>query len=202
MNIDNMHDALNLLDDDLIEGVARLRNEKMQTMQKQRNKMWMSMVSVAACICIVAVSMYATDGFGLMVRKGGVMGGEQSAGTAFEQEGELTGNEDGTEELKGATESPSVLVEIISWGENGFTGTVTGIVDTEKYPVGTTVSIQFHEDICIEVSGGDKTTSQNDIPDSEDFSVGSVVRVQFDKSDLEANEVILYAETITRSETE
>lgn len=34
MNIENIHDALNLLDDDMIEAVEQLRNEKSQSINK------------------------------------------------------------------------------------------------------------------------------------------------------------------------
>lgn len=65
MNIENMHDALNHLDDDMIEAVDKLRNEKTQIKKLHRKSTWIRWVSIAACLCLV-VSVYATDGFGLL----------------------------------------------------------------------------------------------------------------------------------------
>lgn len=198
MNIDHIHDALNLLDDDLIETVEKLRNEKTHIIKMNRKNTWIRWVSIAACLCLVVVSVYVTNGFGLMSYKGA------SNNSAKEETASETYDNDDMEEIAGIgqIENPSVLVEIVSWGENGFTGTVTGIVDTEKYPVGTTVTVKFNDDIHIKVSSENGTTYKGYIPDSTDFSVGSIVCVQFDKSDSETNEVILYAETITFSDSE
>lgn len=225
MNIDNIHDALNLLDDDLIETVDKLRNEKTHILKMNRKNTWIHWVSIAACLCLVVVSVYVTNGFGLMAYKGASNDSakEETASETYDNDGmeEVAGigqndmEEDGTDGTSSDSENESdvlssnelietlsVLVEIVSWGENGFTGTVTGIVDTEKYPVGTTVTVKFNDDIHIKVSTENGTTYMEYIPDSTDFPEGSVVCVQFDKSDSETNEVILYAETITFSDSE
>ena len=59
MNIDNLHDALNLLDDDLIEEVDGLRSErKLQT--KKRSRKWVARwISLAAAFVLFVVSAYA-----------------------------------------------------------------------------------------------------------------------------------------------
>ena len=210
MNIENIHDALNLLDDDMIEAVEQLRNEKSQSINKYKKGTWIRWVAMAACLCLVVGSYYLTDGFGLLSHKGAnsdSLKGESSNGTPDYGEGEATGtvtendSEDGTDvtddmsskKESSLSEKPSVLVEILAWNENGFTGIITGIVDTEKYPVGEKVSVKFSQSI----------------PDKKAFPEGSTVRVQFDKSEIiehpymEAQEeikIILYAEKITLDE--
>lgn len=232
MNIDNIHDALNLLDDDMIEAVDKLRNEKTQIIKMHRKNTWIRWVSIAACMCLVLVSVYATNGSWLMSYKGAsndMAKGESASGTIdMENEtvndgmqeiagiGEDETEEDGTDvtdEMSNGSEN-SVLVEIVSWDENGFTGTVTGIVDTEKYPVGTIVTVKFNDDIHIKVSTENGATYKEYIPDSTDFPVGSIVCVQFDKQEtvehssngtdnnMSKEEYVLYAETITLSDSE
>lgn len=242
MNIDNIHDALNLLDDDMIEAVDKLRNEKTQIIKMHRKNTWIRWVSIAACICLVLVSVYVTNGFGLMSYKGASndMAKEETLSGTSTMENESVNDDDSikevggveqneaeedgtdvTDEMSGGSENknelietPSVLVEIVSWGENGFTGTVTGIVDTEKYPVGTTVTVKFNDDIHIKVSTENGTTCKEYIPDSTDFPVGSIVCVQFDKQEtvehssngtdnnMSKEEYVLYAETITLSDSD
>lgn len=47
MNIENIHDALNLLDDEMIETVDKLRKEKTQIIKMRRKKKWIRWVSIA-----------------------------------------------------------------------------------------------------------------------------------------------------------
>lgn len=199
MNIDNIHDALNLLDDDMVETVDKLRNEKAQIIKMHRKNIWVRWVSVAACLCIVAVSVYVTDGFGLMLFKAESNDAAQmeveSESVSMENKSDITDDSEGansTETNKdyitgeSTVEVPSVLVEIVSWQENGFVGTIAGIVDTEKYAVGTTVTVKFKETV-----------------DSTDFPEGSVVCVQFSAEETETDaEIILYVEQISLEETE
>lgn len=216
MNIENIHDALNLLDDDMLEAVDKLRNEKTQITKLHRKNMWVRWGAVAACLCIVAVSVYVTDGFGLMSFKDADSNSaqievESDSTTAENESKEVAGEsspvevETDTDQItdKSTVEMPSVLVEIVSWQENGFIGTIAGIVDTEKYAVGTTVTVKFEDTASIKVSSENGTQYEEHIPDSTDFPEGSVVCVQFSAGETESNtEIILYAEQISLEETE
>ena len=62
MNIENIHDALNLLDDEMINVVGQLRGEKSKDIENKRKNTWIRWVSIAACLCLV-VSAYATNRF-------------------------------------------------------------------------------------------------------------------------------------------
>lgn len=54
MNVHNLHDALNQIDDELIEEVDKLR-----TKPKRNKRVWQRLLAVAACLCIVTVSVLA-----------------------------------------------------------------------------------------------------------------------------------------------
>lgn len=69
MNIENIHDALNLLDDEMIETVDKLRNEKTQIIKMRTKKTWMRWGTIAACLCLVA-SVYVINRLGLLQNKG------------------------------------------------------------------------------------------------------------------------------------
>lgn len=69
MNIENIHDALNLLDDEMIETVDKLRNEKTQIIKMRTKKTWMRWGTLVACLCLVA-SVYAINRLGLLQNKG------------------------------------------------------------------------------------------------------------------------------------
>ena len=69
MNIENIHDALNLLDDEMIETVDKLRNEKTQIIKMRTKKTWMRWGTLVACLCLVA-SIYAINRLGLLQNKG------------------------------------------------------------------------------------------------------------------------------------
>lgn len=53
MNQDNIHDALNMLDDELINEVSKLRDIK-----RKRKTMSMRLGAIAACLCLFVVSVY------------------------------------------------------------------------------------------------------------------------------------------------
>ncbi len=56
MNANNLHDALNQLDDNLIEEVDKLRAKP-----KSRGRLWQRGLAAAACLCIIALSVLAVN---------------------------------------------------------------------------------------------------------------------------------------------
>ena len=56
MNQDNIHDALNMLDDELINEVSKLRD-----IRKKRKSMSVRLGAIAACLCLFIVSVYRCD---------------------------------------------------------------------------------------------------------------------------------------------
>ena len=53
MNQDNIHDALNMLDDELINEVSKLRD-----IRKKRKSMLVRLGAIAACLCLFMISVY------------------------------------------------------------------------------------------------------------------------------------------------
>ena len=96
-------------------------------------------------------------------------------------------------------EHPSILITISQWQDSGFLGEVAGIIDTDAFPVGTAVSVQYTEDFAVEALDGDVLYWVYGPPDAADFPVGSTVRVQFCRSDTHWDgSVTLYAEVISK----
>ena len=85
MNQDNIHDALNMLDDELINEVSKLRD-----IRKKRKSMSVRLGAIAACLCLFMVSVYI---FGSGQLKLG--GAKKNAATESDMSGESA---DGTED--------------------------------------------------------------------------------------------------------
>ena len=56
MNQDNIHDALNLLDDELIEEVSKIRDQR-----KKKKIIWVRWGTLAACFCLILVGVYMAE---------------------------------------------------------------------------------------------------------------------------------------------
>lgn len=191
MNIDNIHDALNLLDDDIIEEVDKLRNKGKQSRQKEKKTVWLKTVSIAACLCIVvcayAFGKLGLDGYKMSSREDIVNEG------ILDEEYVNDSKETGSSEQKKSNE-PSVEVEIVSWEETGFTGTVKDSTDTTMYVVGSTVTVKPNGDV-----------------NKEAFPVGSQVIVKLlvqekseavmDSNRTECDSNIIYAKSIMPIDT-
>ena len=92
MNQDNIHDALNMLDDELINEVSKLRD-----IRKKRKSMSVRLGAIAACLCLFMVSVYV---FG----SGQLKLGGANKGSAKEEDISLESSE-GTEVLEDTDKS-------------------------------------------------------------------------------------------------
>lgn len=213
MNIDNLHDALNLLDDDLIHEVDVLRSEGMQQTIKGSRKWIVRWMSLAACFVIFLVSAYAVStlflrGFGgakksdssVMVEENTTIKGdsptmeEDKEVLPSQQESTVTDNSSAaTGESK--SDACEIKVEVTELKKEGFVGVIKESADTEMYTVGTELTVVLMEDKWLDVA----------------FPVGSVVIVRFmpqentrpnGGTDIENTEYILYADEITFEDNE
>ena len=190
MREDLIHDALNLLDDDLIGEVEYLRSRK-----KSRTKQWISWAAMAACMCIVIGSILSgrlpigigqnSESADMGNMSNSACGNEEAAESELPIQAEGLINEEKAEN-ESMREVPAFLVEIEEWRGEGFFGTIVGIVDTEIYPVGTPVFVEMPESL--------KLADTNAL-----YSEGNVVHVQF-REKAEKDIVILYAEQIWAAE--
>lgn len=204
MNSDKIHDALNYLDEDLIRPVEHLRNGGSR-------KTWKRWAAIAACFCLLATGVLAASKYGLLpfaptppdhvitptnaTLDGTVpIDADGSDGSHME----VTQSTNATQVPTLATaEVPSVLVTVAGWEDNGFRGSVSGIVDTGIFPVGTAVLVRFAQNISVERPEGDVLISIPGPPDTADFPPGSTVQVRFCRSDTNSDgSVTLYAEAI------
>ncbi len=126
MNPEQIHDALNLLDDTVIAPVEKLRNRR-----KPSHHAWTRWIC-AACICIAAAYTIATWKLGLF---------------PFDSQ-----YADKTIVAEGCTDSLpltsySVLVEIQAWQINGFSALITNASDTppSTFSAGDAVTVLFSE---------------------------------------------------------
>lgn len=223
MNIDNLHDALNLLDDDLIEEVDGLRSErKLQT--KKRSRKWVARwTSLAAAFVLFVVSAYAVGalwmrGFGgakksdssVIVEENTTNKGESSTieedteASPTQQESTVTDNSSAaTGESK--SEACEIKVEVTELKNEGFVGVIKESADTEMYTVGTELTVVLMEDKWL-VEGDTIDVQHKDyVTDDVAFPVGSVVIVRFmnqDVVDTGSEEIMLYADSVTFEDNE
>ena len=229
MNIDNLHDALGLLDDELIEEVEVLRNKEKVQVKRRSKREVLRYASLAAGLLVCVVSVYTVGGFFLNVLSGGkksdssTIVGEDSAikgeSSTIESEQDTvppqvssTENENtSTATGEAKSEACEIKVEVTELKNEGFVGVIKESADTEKYVVGTELTVVLMEDKWL--VEGDAIDVQYKDYETDDvaFPVGSVVIVRFmpqentrsnDGTDTANTEIILYADEITFEDNE
>lgn len=210
MNSEQIHDALNYLDEDLILSVEQLRNGS-----RKIRKQW---AAIAACLCLLITGAFAARGFGLFpisqtpptptnaTPTNATQATPTDAPTTPTGAGVTDGSQ-GTSQVDettsplaptGILECPSILITISAWENSGFLGEVSGFVDTDSIPMGTTVAVHFTSNISTDVLHGNVLYWTPGAPDADDFPVGSTVCVRFCRSDTHSdNSVTLYAEAVS-----
>ena len=211
MNSEQIHDALNYLDEDLILSVEHLRSGN-----RTGRKHWLS---IAACLCLLIIGAFAARGFGLFpisqtpptptnaTPTNATQATPTDAPTTPTGAG-ITDGSQGTSQVDETTfpltptgilvEQPSIWITISAWEDSGFLGEVSGLVDTDSIPVGTAVAVQFTENIGVDILEGNVICWIPGAPDADDFPVGSTVCVRFCRSDTHSDSsVTLYAEAVS-----
>jgi len=210
MNSEQIHEALNYLDDDLILSVERLR-----TGNRPGRKHWRS---IAACLCLLVAGAFAVRELGLfsttptppdngITPTNATQANPTDAPTTPTGAG-ITDGSQGTSQVDETTspltptgilvEQPSIWITISAWEDSGFLGEVSGLVDTDSIPVGTAVAVQFTENIGVDILEGNVICWIPGAPDADDFPVGSTVCVRFCRSDTHSDSsVTLYAEAVS-----
>lgn len=97
MNQDNIHDALNMLDDELIHEVSKLRE-----IRKKRKNMLVRLSAVAACLCLFMASVYVF-GNGQLKLGGGSKGSTKEEDISLESSDGKEDFEDTDKSSVGAT---------------------------------------------------------------------------------------------------
>lgn len=198
MNPEKLHDALNLLEDDLILPVERLR-------EKKRVFRWRHVGALAACVAVCVLGLY---GFGLLDRTKTNDTAPEDSVVQVENIQDVGNGVVDQGRPSVPAERPSVLVRIDKWEENGFAGTVWKTVDTDLYPVGTPVTVCFEKNAQLAVTEDTIIRYTHHTPGTRPFAEGSVVQVLFRtaaapegvSSGKETTRTILYAELIAPAE--
>lgn len=192
MNHELIHDALNLMEEDLITEVEKLRTRK-----KRNRTKWMKWIAVAACFCVII-------GGGYKLLLGGMKGeGLKSDSSVDIEESQNDGAAQNSSEIS------VVLIEILEWKENGFYGEISDIVedgkdnlktensvDIQKYAVGTKVFVNTEEAVVYTKESA--SVAAEKVEGKVCFPVGNIVQVQFLRAKDIAldNEIILHAESV------
>ncbi len=149
MNLEDLHDALNLLDDDMVEAVERMRS-------RRRKYSWIRILSAAACLCIGVMGIYAAGR--LLFTAGSSLDGACEYVGSNDQELQLGIPEDGveTEAVNGAgiTEAlATVQLEIITLESDGFTGKVTEAENEAGFAPGEILTVILSEELDADIIG-------------------------------------------------
>lgn len=223
MNIDNLHDALGLLDDELIEEVEALRNERKLQAHRRSKRGVLRYVSLAASVLLCVVSVYVVGGFLLNVLTGGkksdssAIVGEDLAikgeSSTIESDQDTAPPQDSSTESENTSaatgeaksEAHEIIVEVTELLNAGFVGVIKKSADTETYTEGTQLTVLMIEKDSV---GGNSTIDVQHLTDELSdvaFPVGSVVIVRFmnqDVVDTGSEEIMLYADEVTFEENE
>ena len=203
MNIDNLHDALGLLDDELIEEVEVLRGKGKVQAHRRIKRGVLRYISLAASVLLCVVSVYTVGalwmrGFGgakksdssVMVEENTVKdnikeesvvdntGDVDENAMPSQQESTVTDNSSAaTGENK--SDACEIKVEVIELKNEGFVGVIKESADTEMYTVGTELTVVLMEDKWL-VEGDTIDVQHKDyVTDDVAFPVGSVLIVRF-----------------------
>ena len=145
MNPEKLHDALSLLDEDLIQPVEKLR--------RRRPVRWQSIASLAACLVVaVALGIFGLQGMDGASNETGA--GGVAPEMAVEGDLALSGRGDGfpqtttpgvdTAEIdRHVLKMESAVVQVLKIEADGFTATVLG--GDRKHDPGETLTILFTE---------------------------------------------------------
>jgi len=200
MKEEKMLDALSFLDDDMIEAVDKRRRQSRQIRRYSAR-----FLALAASICIVFAGLYLAQASGFFPFISNDKENESSppqnnfpikeeASNSFDENTEEVPKHESDIVIQ---EVPSVLVAITAWSAEGFEGIVSGILDTEIFKIGESVTIVFEEDISVEVLLEDETYQEIEkIPDKKDFPVGTVVKIRFRDYEVKNGRKVLYAESV------
>ncbi len=220
MNIDNLHDALNLLDDELIEEVEVLRNKRNLEAQRSIRKWVSRWARVAASLLLCFVSVYTVGslflkGFGGN-KKSDTSTGIVGEGTSIESENK--GNADDKDRFEEVTDGSGVdentstgtgeatsdareiKVEVTALVREGFVGIIKESADTELYTVGTELTVVLPEEYLIGENGTTNVEHKDHEVGDVAFPVGTVVIVRFmekEGTDTSNIEHMVYADEVT-----
>lgn len=192
---DQIHDALLLLDDDMITAVDDLRRQRTRVITHR-----MRWVYAAACLCIIFMSLFTIQ---ILWPSHRLSPFSESAPS------------NSSSHLQPAGVLSSISVQIDQWQENGFSGTVTDAGDVDTLAAGEKITVLFADDLDQKDQEVYASNSEEHVKKSAEFPAGSIVQVQIASLEIEPadgtdiaqpaggqlNDCIIYADTITHVDT-
>lgn len=225
MNIDNLHDALGLLDDEFIEEVETLRSRQKNAANHHRMRRVLRYVPIAACLLICIISIYAVGGSFINILSGSKK--SDSNETAKEEFSDTVGgntaeesDQDGmpsqnsgvkdessdTAAGESTTGARELKLEVTKVTEESIIGIVKESDNVEEYSVGMVLKVMLPTYQVEEESGIVELKHKDNSEDDMTFPLGSVLTVRFtpqentqpnDGSDATHTEDILYPDEVT-----
>lgn len=167
MRKDFILDAMNDLDEDLISEANQCRKTR-----KYHDKRWIVPVAVAASFCIVVSVLFYRGGFGLPAQNSENIAATGDGNQQLSMQENTEGEPENHEEY--VQECPSVIVTLENWTENGFTGTVTELVDTDTIPLGSKVAVKTDSNTILSLYSDDAVADKK----LSDFSTIQATKLQ------------------------
>ena len=174
MTAEKLSEALSFLDDDIIEETEALRSRKDRTDYKI---IWLRCLSVAACLCIALVAVFAGAGEVDLPLRGNGISTNPSEEFKFGSSSADTGT---TGILTSLSVDEVAYLEITEWKENCFYATaIEG--KNDAFDDGAKVKVKFNPEWVWVRQNADLGWYEykNKIPSAEEFPVGSKVFVVF-----------------------
>lgn len=195
MNAIDLLEALGTVDDDLLEAA--------QTPRKSRKGLWISLGSLAACLCIAvgASALHFADN-----RLYSTPQSEYTTGIADQFFTEETIKEHAVSEIdhnlcqetvSTSNAEPFVMVEITAWTDQGLKGIVPDTADSNVLDAGSAVKVVFLENVQLAMqSDADGNITETEL-NASNAGAGTMVKVQYDRIEtLEDDSVVLYANAV------
>ena len=128
---------------------------------------WMKLASMAACLCLLVLTVYGLRPF---------LNGSETEGVLIEDAQESAV---GVPEEIPATEVPSVILYVEEMTMAGFTGTVAELVDTDIFQVGMELNVVLAD------------TTRHETAESKANYAGTYVMVQFIEYNRETSTIVV-----------
>lgn len=137
MSYDYVMDIMNDLDEDLILETAQQRSRS-----NKHNRKWIFPAAIAASFAFAVSAFLYAGGLDLFAQNN-ESGFSASENDVYYSMDETYRHE--SESVESVQESPSIIITLDHWTDDGFVGTVSEIVDTEVFPIGSKVSVKTDE---------------------------------------------------------
>lgn len=156
-----------------------------ETIQKGRIQPLLKLLPVAACLFILlagvlnSMDIFRADSAESELAENQSVGDEdtwETVSTVYGYDGEALEIE--------LPEVPSVILRVETWTEDGFTGTVTQLVDTDVLEIGMVLNVVLAEDARVELGKGDDSACS-------DCTTGELIEVQFISYDEETGTIVV-----------